>query len=116
MKIAAFSLPKGWQEWITLAIGLWLFASPFTLEVDDPGAAENFLLVGGLVIIFELITFYTLRVWEEWINIVLGAWLLVWSFAMSGFAAVANAMTCGGLLLAVSLYEMWEDRQKRASG
>ena len=62
MKIAAFSLPKGWQEWITLAIGLWLFASPFTLEVDDPGAAENFLLVGGLVIIFELITFYTLRV------------------------------------------------------
>ena len=116
MKIAAFSPPKGWEEWTTLAIGLWLFASPFTLQLDDPEAAKNFLFVGTLVIIFELITFYTLRVWEEWINIVLGAWLIVWSFAMSGFTAVANAITCGGLLLAVSLYEMWDDRQQRASG
>lgn len=115
MRIAAFSLPKGWEEWTTLVIGLWLFASPFTLQLDDPMAPENFLLVGALVIIFELITFYTLRVWEEWINIILGAWLIGWSFAMSGLAAIANAIACGGLLLALSLYEMWDDRRQRAS-
>jgi hypothetical protein len=115
MRIARFSMPEGWEDWTTLVIGLWLFASPWTLQVDDPDALENFLVVGALVITFELITFYTLRVWEEWINIVLGAWLIVWSFAMSGFAAVANAVVCGALLLAVSLYEMWDDRRQRAS-
>jgi hypothetical protein len=116
MKIAVFSPPKGWEEWTTLVIGLWLFASPFSLPVDDPVAAHNFLMIGALVIIFELITFYTLRVWEEWINVGLGVWLIVWSFAMSGFTAITNAIVCGGLLLAVSLYEMWEDRQQQASG
>jgi hypothetical protein len=115
MKIAAFSMPEGWEDWTTLVIGLWLFASPWTLQVDDPRAAENFLVVGALVITFELVTFYTLRVWEEWINIVLGAWLVAWSFAMSGFAAVGNAVVCGALLLAVSLYEMWDDRRQQAS-
>ena len=115
MRIAAFSMPKGWEEWTTLLIGLWLFASPWTLPVGDSEAAWNFLVIGALVIIFELVTFFTLRVWEEWINIVLGAWLVVWSFAMSGFTAVANALVCGALLLAVSLYEIWEDRRQRAS-
>jgi hypothetical protein len=115
MRIAAFSMPEGWEDWTTLVIGLWLFASPWTLHVDDSDAAQNFLVVGALIIMFELITFYTLRVWEEWINIVLGAWLIVSSFAMAGFAAVANAVVCGALLLAVSLYEMWDDRRQRAS-
>jgi hypothetical protein len=116
MKIAAFSMPEGWEDWTTLVIGLWLFASPWALKVDDSRAAENFLLVGALVITFELVTFYTLRVWEEWINIILGAWLIVSSFAMSGLSAIANAVVCGALLLAVSLYEMWSDRRQRASG
>jgi hypothetical protein len=116
MRIAAFSMPEGWEDWATLVIGIWLFASPWIVKVDNSAAAENFLLVGALVIIFELLTFYTLRVWEEWINIVLGSWLILSSFTMSGFAAVANAVVCGALLLAVSLYEMWADRQQRASG
>ena len=113
MRIAAFSMPEGWEDWTTLVIGLWLFASPWILRVDDPEAAENFLVVGTLVITFELVTFYTLRVWEEWINIVLGLWLIASSFAISGFAAVANAVVCGALLLAVSLYEMWDDRRRQ---
>lgn len=108
-------MPEGWEEWTTLVIGLWLFASPWALHPDDPEAAANFLVVGVLVITFELVTFYTFRVWEEFINIVLGAWLIFSSFAMSGLAAVANAVVCGALLLAVSLYEIWDDRRQRVS-
>jgi SPW repeat len=115
MKIATWSRPKDWEDWSTVVIGLWLFASPWILQVDDPDAAENFLLVGALVLTFELITFHTLRAWEEWINIALGAWLIVSSFATSGSAAIANAVICGVLLLALSLYERWEDRRQRAS-
>jgi SPW repeat len=115
MRIAAFSMPEGWEDWITLVIGVWLFASPWILQVDDSEAAGNCLLIGALVIIFELVNFYTLRVWEESFIIVLGAWLIVSSFAMSGFAVVANGVVCGVLLLTVSLYEMWDDRRQRAS-
>jgi hypothetical protein len=114
MRIATFSIPEGWEDWATLVIGIWLFASPWALQVDDSTAAENFLIVGALVITFELVTFYTLRVWEEWINIVLGTWLIVSSLTMSGFATVANAVVCGALLLAVSLYEIWDDRRQQA--
>jgi hypothetical protein len=54
-----------------------------------------------LVIIGELFTFYTLRIWEEWINIVLGVWLVVssWVLGISTPAATADAVIMGLLLL-----------------
>jgi len=114
MAIAAFKPPKGWEDWATLVIGVWLCASPWLLQLNDPPAMQNFFAVGFLVIIGELFTFYTLRIWEEWINIVLAAWLIVssWILAFATAAATANAVIVGLLLLALALYEMWEDRQQ----
>src|SRR5215469_12037780 len=116
MAIAVFTPPKGWENWATLLIGVWLCASPWLLQLDDPAAMQNFVAVGFLVIIGELFTFYTLRFWEEWINIVLGAWLLVspWAMAFTSPAATTSAVVVGLLLLALSFYEMWDDRPRQS--
>ena len=115
MAIGAFSPPKGWEDWATLLIGVWLCASPWVLQLADPPALQNFVAVGFLVLLGELFTFYTLRFWEEWINIILGSWLVVssWVLAFSTFQATANAVIVGLLLLAMALYEMWDDRRQR---
>jgi hypothetical protein len=115
MAIGAFSPPKAWQDWATLLIGVWLCASPWVLQLGDPSATQNLVAVGFLVIIGELFTFYTLRIWEEWINIVLGVWLVAssWVLGISTPAAIADAVIMGLLLLALGLYEMWDDRQQR---
>jgi len=87
------------------------------LQFNDPLATENLVVVGFLVIIGELYTFYTLRVWEEWINIVLGAWLIVspWVLGISARSAKANTIVVGLLLLALALYEMWDDRRHHSA-
>ena len=113
MTIGTFSPPKGWEDWATLALGVWLCASTWLLQFSDPHAMQNLVAVGFLVIIGELFTFYTLRIWEEWINIVLGAWLIVssWILDITAPAAKTNAIVVGLLLLAVALYEIWDDRR-----
>jgi hypothetical protein len=117
MAIGKFSPPQGWEDWATLALGLWLCAAPSVLQFSDPPAMQNFVAVGFLVIIGELFTFYTLRIWEEWINIVLGAWLIAspWVLGFTAPAATTNAIVIGLLLLAVAFYEAWDDRRQHAA-
>jgi hypothetical protein len=117
MAIASFSPPKGWEDWSTLALGLWLWASPVLIGFNDPAAPPHFFAVGFLVIVCELFAFYLFRTWEEWINIVLGLWLILASVVFfNARAAKADAVITGMLLVALSLFEMWEDRRQRAQG
>jgi hypothetical protein len=117
MTIGTFSPPKGWEDWATLVLGVWLCASTWLLQFSDPPAMQNLVAVGFLVIIGELFTFYTLRIWEEWINIVLGLWLIVSSWVLDITAPVAkvNALVVGLLLLAIAFYEMWDDRRHHSA-
>jgi len=113
MAIGTFSPPEGWEDWTTLVLGVWLWASTVVLHVADLATVQNFLAVGLLVIIVELFTFYFLRSWEEWINIVLGIWLIIslWLLDIDPPAARVNAVIVGLLLIALSLYEIWDDQR-----
>lgn len=95
VKIASF-----WQDWVNLVIGLWLVASPWLLGFSAvPAAAWNAWIVGaavGVVAIWAIVQFAQ---WQEWVNLVLGLWLIIspwilnlgatapgvyWSFVISG--------------------------------
>ena len=112
MAIGSFSPPKGWEDWATLVLGLWLWVSPTVLGFNDPAASPHFYLVGFLVIVCELFAFYLFRTWEEWINIVLGMWLILAAILLfNAGAAKTDAIITGLLLIALSLYERWDDRR-----
>jgi hypothetical protein len=117
MAIGSFSPPKGWEDWATLILGILMWAVPIILQLGEPAVLQNFLIVGFLVIFCELFAFYFLRTWEERINIILAAWLMIstWLLA-SAPPARATAVILGVLLIALSLYEIWEDRHQHAAG
>ena len=52
--------------------------------------------------------------WEEWITVILGAWLIVcpWILGISVSAARTNFVVVGLLVMALALYEFWEARSK----
>ena len=117
MAIASFSPPQGWEDWATLILGLWLWVSPVLIGFDDPAAAAHFYLIGFLVIVCELFAFYLFRTWEEWINIILGLWLIFAAvYLFSARSAKTGALITGVLLVALSAYEMWEDRRGAQQG
>jgi hypothetical protein len=112
--IRKFTFSREWQDWCNLLLGIWLCVSPWALRfVDDRAAAENAVFVGFLIILAEVFTFSMLRVVEEWINVVLGMWLVVsiWALEITASAAKADLVVSGLLISLLALYEIWDARR-----
>ena len=114
MALRKFSFSKEWQDWCNLLLGIWLCLSPWVLQFsDDREATDNAVAVGFLIIVAEVFTFSVLRVVEEWINIVLGIWLVVsvWALEITTSAAKVNLVVSGLLIALLALYEIWVARR-----
>jgi len=103
------SLPKQWEDWASWVFGIWLCLSPWVLQFDlAPVPTSNAVIVGFLIILAEVVTLSIFRPWEEWINVALGAWLVIspWVLAIASIAATVNFLVVGALVIALALYEM----------
>ncbi len=106
---AEVSLPKQWEDWASWVFGIWLCLSPWALQFDlEQVPTRNAVIVGFLIILAEVVTLSVFRAWEEWINVVLGAWLVIspWVLGIDSPAATANFVVIGVLVVALALYEM----------
>jgi hypothetical protein len=112
MAIGSFSPPKQWEDWANLVLGIWLCASPWVLQLagDEMIVTQNAVLVGFLLIVTETVTLVSFRVWEEWANVVLGAWLVVspWVLGITALVPMANFVIVGLVVLVLALYEIWD--------
>jgi len=72
-----------------LFFGAWLFFSPFWMQgyasAGSVGAWNSYVL-GVLVGIFAIAALATARRWEEWVQLVLGFWLVISPFVLSFYA------------------------------
>jgi hypothetical protein len=53
-EIVELSIFRGWEEWINIALGAWLFLSPWVLGITSAAARWNFVVVGALVVALAL--------------------------------------------------------------
>ena len=114
MAIRKLSFSREWQDWCNLLLGIWLCLSPWVLRfVDDREATENAVAVGFLIIVAEVFTFSMLRVVEEWINVVLGMWLVVsvWALEITASTAKGDLVASGLLICLLAVYEIWDARR-----
>jgi len=106
-----FTPPRQWEDWCSWGLGIWLCISPWALRFDlEPTATRAAVISGLLIILTELVTLSVFRLSEEWINVVLGVWLILapWTLGVAGTAAVANFVIVGLLVLALAAYEIWQ--------
>jgi hypothetical protein len=86
-KVAA----ERWQDSANVVLGAWLVLSPWILQfaaLDQ--ALWNAVIVGLIVGAAALAALVRFHRWEEWVDIALGAWLVVSPWVL-GFAALAAA-------------------------
>ena len=117
MAQSAFSFPKQWEDWSSWILGIWLVLSPWILLFDqETRALENAVIIGGVILVAEVVELSIFRDWEEWINVVAGAWLAVspWVLGIVSMAARWNFVGVGVVVVALALYEL-RDRSSRAS-
>jgi hypothetical protein len=108
-----FSPPKEWQDWVSLLLGIWLCVSPWALHfTNDSTATNTVLFVGFLMIAAEVFSLSVFGILEEFIDVVLGAWLLVsvWLFNIPTPTARIDLIVSGLVVLLFSFYEIWNSR------
>ena len=67
-----------WQDWVNLILGVWLLASPWIMDYSSAGfVAGDARLLGVAVIIISVIGLLSPDVWEEWMNLLLAALILI---------------------------------------
>jgi hypothetical protein len=104
--------PKHWEDWIGAILGFWLLASPNVLEYGERAASQNAFLIGVLLVVIAFVEITVFRPWEEWINVILGAWLLVSPWVLgASLPATTNLVVVGALVLGLALYEIWDERR-----
>ena len=115
MAIGTFSPPRQWEDWVNLVLGFWLCVSPWVLQFagDEMIVTQNAVLVGFLLITNETVALVSFRVWEEWISVVLGAWLVIspWVLGSTALVPMANFVIVGLVVLVSAVYEIWDVRR-----
>jgi hypothetical protein len=109
MRQTPLSFPKQWEDWASWILGIWLALSPWALSFDyEPPAVRNAVVLGLSMILVEVVELSVFRDWEEWINIILGTWLVAspWALGIASTAARWNFIVVGALVLVPALHEL----------
>ncbi|WP_435100123.1 SPW repeat protein [Arhodomonas sp. AD133] len=111
------TLRERWRDWLMLLFGLWMIVSPFVLGSTAIGGAVvwNPVIIGIAVAVFAAAVLARPYMWEEWVNLVLGVWLILAPFVL-GFAGMAMAATWNHIIFGVligadAIWSLMEMRQ-----
>src|SRR3954462_15060849 len=98
---------KRWQDCVMLVVGVWLFLSPFWMAAyasSSNAAAWNAYVMGALVVAFSWAALVNRRMWEEWVNLAVGVWLIIAPFVLAFYAGQVGAgwnQIIAGLIVAI---------------
>jgi hypothetical protein len=90
-------------SWLIVLAGIWEVISPWVLGFSNlPSAMINAVITGALLIIYGLVAAFTrssgLAMVLNWLNALVGLWLIVAPFVM-GFAALSYAAEISSIIV-----------------
>ena len=104
-----FNPPLQWENWCGWLLAIWLCISPGPLKFGDDITATYVAVLTGIVLICtEMLTISPFRLWEEWINVGVGGWLIAspWLLHVSSSAKI-NFVIVGALVATLAVYKLW---------
>lgn len=92
-----------------LTLAAVLFASPWIFAFARSAAIANARISGVLVALVSCIALIMFREWEEWINVILGAWIMAspWILGFPHTTAAHVMITIGIVITYLALLELW---------
>lgn len=105
---------RRWQDWLSLVLGIWLFVSPWVLQLAHAigRGSIDFFVTGVAVVVLAVLALNLRALWSEWVTFVLGLWL-IGSPWLLGFAADRpagiNAVVVGALVAIAAVWVILRD-------
>lgn len=106
---ARLTPPEHWEDWVNWILGIWLCLAPWALYFEQDGKPTvTSIITGVLLIATQAVTLSAFRPWEEWLNVVFGAWLVAapWLLGIHNPAAITNFLIVGVMVVSLAGYEL----------
>lgn len=99
---------RRWQDWLILIGGIWLFISPWLFGFSRTNYFWDSFLMGVLLIVFSLMALGNNRIWEEWVTLIIGAWIFIspWALGFAGAPDQWNFFIVGGVVFILSIWDL----------
>ena len=101
---------EAYIDWINLLLGFALLISPFVLGFATGTPMINAVVGGVVILAIAIMALVSFARWEEWLNLILGLWVLVspWVLGFTGIKAALETHVVIGLAVAVlAAIELW---------
>lgn len=109
-----------WRDAVNLVLGIWLLIAPQLLTYGTtPEMAWNAYIVGAVVAIDALLALFAFGLWEEWVTLIAGAWMVVspWTIGVMFQGKFDwNSVVVGVVICGLALWSLLDvDAQHSAS-
>jgi hypothetical protein len=101
-----------------LAVAMFLLVSPWLFVHPNHTAAIDLRSSGAVVAVLSLAAIVAFSVWEEWINLLVGCWLIgsPWLLGFAHTRAMHFSIVAGAVVAFMALLELWLEYEKTHLG
>jgi hypothetical protein len=96
-------------DFYTVAFGLFVFVSPWLFAYADEEARIDLWASGAAIAVMSVAAIIAFARWEEWLNLLLGIWLMVspWALGFAHTRAMHVSIAVGALVAFFAALELW---------
>jgi SPW repeat len=113
-------VPSGWRreailDVYVLVCGMFLFASPWLFGFVHRWGRVDAELVGAAIIAVSIAAVAASAMWEEWVSLALGAWLIAapWVLGFAHSPAMHVSIAVGIVVVYLAFLEIWLIRESQ---
>lgn len=101
-----------------LVAAIFLLAAPWLFAHANRTAAIDLRTSGAVIAVLSLAAMIAFSVWEEWINLFVGLWLIgsPWLLGFAHTRAMHFSITVGAIVAFMALLELWLEYEKTHLG
>jgi SPW repeat len=92
-----------------LVLGVILLASPWIFDFPSGAASQNAVVCGIVIAAISIAALAAFTIWEEWLNLIMGVWVLVspWVVGFAGTTAMYVHIVIGVIVAVLAALESW---------
>jgi hypothetical protein len=96
-----------------LILGGILLFSPWLFSYSAGAESRNAMIAGVVIAVLSIAALAAFAVWEEWLNLIVGLWLIIspWVLKFQGTTAMRADVVIGIVVAVLAAIEIWAAAQ-----
>jgi hypothetical protein len=92
-----------------LILGMVLFFSPWLFDLPTGAEWQTASSIGILIAVLSIAALAAFAIWEEWLNLIAGLWLIVspWLLGFQNSDAMTIDVVIGTVVASLAAFEVW---------